>query len=176
MLIRTTPATALIPMLAIVVMTLLPAGAALGQESQADDHEVHPNHLGVFVGGTSQLQGDKFLGGTLGLDYERRFGDFGVLGRVDFLKGDHERALLLNVDVAYHPTENWRLAFGPGFESVEEDGSMGETEKNLHFVLALGVEYSIEIGDWSVSPTLWFDFIGETKTNVAYGITLGRGF
>ena len=179
MVIRTTPAASVIPVLAVAFMTLLPGGSALAQRAGVDDDEVseyHTNHLGVFVGETRQFRDGKLAGVTLGLDYERRFGVLGILGRADFLVGDHERAVLLNVDLAYHPGGNWRLAFGPGFETVEEDEPSGQTAKKLHFVLALGVDYSIEIGDWSVSPTAWFDFIGKTKTNVAYGITVGRGF
>ena len=39
-----------------------------------------------------------------------------------------------------------------------------------------GTAYEFHVGSLSIGPILILDFVGETKTNLTYGITVGTGF
>ena len=60
---------------------------------------------------------------------------------------------------------------GPGFEIVEKKG-----KTSVHVLVGVAAGYAIEFGSFSVTPTVYADFIGETQTNVTYGLYLGWGF
>ena len=62
---------------------------------------------------------------------------------------------------------NWAVAF----ELVDKKG-----KGSVYFVFRVAASYDIEFGRFSVSPIVYVDFVGETETNVTYGLSLGWGF
>ena len=155
---------------------------ATAQDDQADDgHHFHHNHLAMFVGGvtpfTKQAGETSFV---LGADYERRFNPaVGVIALADFAFGQHKRTALFAAKLSYRPMAALRLAAGPGFELVETDVMSGGTTTTKHkayFVIATRANYEFHVGKLSLGPTVGLDFIGETKTNFVFGVSLGYGF
>ena len=47
---------------------------------------------------------------------------------------------------------------------------------SVYFVFRVAASFDIEFGRFSVSPIVYVDFVGETETNVTYGLSLGWGF
>jgi hypothetical protein len=106
---------------------------------------------------------------ALGGDYERRFNEtLGAGIGVDFTFGDHKRAAILATGVTYRPIEALRLSTGPGLEWVDKDKAGGGTSTKAYFLWGIGTAYDFHLGDWSLTPTVYLDFVGETKTNLTY--------
>ena len=169
----------------LLVAVLLAYGWTLAdvsaQEAEAADRE-HSNHVAVFVGATTPTAAKGETSFTLGIDYERRLTDLiGVIGLGDFTFGDHERTALIGGQVAFH-FSGLRLAVGPGFEVVEEvhdahtPAGEGGSTHGAEFVMRASVLYEFDVGQWAIGPTLSVDAIGETKTSIVYGLSVGRGF
>lgn len=168
---------------ALVLCGLFVAGSAspvAGQESSdhaADDHQFHHHHVGVLVGGMTPLSETSETSFALGADYEYRFNErWGAGAGVDFTFGDHKRAAVVAGAVTYRLTPALRVGTGPGFEVVEKDKPGGGTKSKAYFVWGFLASYEFHLGSLSLAPTLYLDFVGETKTNLTYGITVGTGF
>ncbi len=56
--------------------------------------------------------------------------------------------------------------------------SAGESggDQSAHFIVRGSVLYEFHAGDWVIGPMLSVDAVGETKTNIVYGLSIGRGF
>ncbi len=162
--------------LALALVTETPA---FGQEAHGDAHDdhFHANHVGVMVGGMTPLAETSRTSFALGADYERRINPtWGAGVGVDFTFGDHKRTALAAGAVTFRATPALKLGTGPGFEVVEKDTSSGGTKNKVYFVWGFMAAYEFHVGSFSVGPLLYLDFVGETKTNVTYGIALGTGF
>ena len=133
-----------------------------------------------MVGGMTPLSETDHTSFALGADYERRFTPVvgvGIVGDLTF--GDHERGAVVATGVTVRPVPSLRLSAGPGFEVVEiteTTGGMTETKNKLYFLIGLGAAYEFHAGAVSLSPTVFLDFVGETKTNLTYGVAVGYGF
>ena len=143
------------------------------------EHDFHRNEAGLFIGATNPY--DEEAGGetsfTIGFDYERRITSVaGVMGLVDFCLGDGSRSSLIAAAFAWRPVEGLRLGVGPGAEVDEEAEKAGDTEHALHFVIVARALYEFHVGNITLSPTFGVDFLGETKTNFIYGLSIGYGF
>ena len=147
-----------------------------------DDHHFHHHHLALFVGGTTPL--DSASGGatsfTMGADYEYRFtAVVGALVLFDHVPGDHHRDWLFGAMFAVRPIDALRIAAGVGFELVDTDVTSGgttTTKTKAYFVTPVRTSYEFHVGKFTIAPTVGVDFIGETKTNIVYGLSLGHGF
>ncbi len=164
----------------LVALCLPLAGQSGVEDSQADEHHFHHNDIGVFLGGMTPLSKTEQTSFAIGVDYERRITQsIGVGVLVDFVFGDHKRSALVAAMFVGRPVPSLRLAIGPGFEVVEEavTSNGGTTTKNTaYFVIATGAMYDFHFGNFLLSPTVGVDFVGETKTNLLYGLTFGYGF
>ena len=72
-----------------------------------------------------------------------------------------------------------RVAAGPGFELADKDvtvDGMTTTKQKVFFVLVTRANYDFRFGNVSLSPTVGIDLIGETETNIVYGLAFGFGF
>lgn len=139
-----------------------------------DPHHWHPNHLALSLGGMSQLEEPHETSLALGLDYERRLTEeVGVEGLSDFTFGEHSRDLLFAATLTLRPLGGLKLMAGPGFE-VGEEKATGHTHAD--FVLLVGAAYEIPVGPLTLAPTVHWDFVGRTRTNVMYGLGVGVGF
>ncbi len=165
---------------ACLALALLTAAPAYGQEAHGDAHEddhFHANHVAVVVGGMTPLSETSQTSLALGADYERRFNPLWGAGvGVDFTIGDHKRTALFGAAVTFRPTPALRLSTGPGFELVEQDQSSGGTKNKAYFIYGFAAFYEFHVGPLAIGPNVILDFVGETKTNLTYGIAVGTGF
>ncbi len=153
------------------------AGPAMAQEHADDDHHFHHHHVGVLVGGMTPLKETSQTSWALGAEYEYRFNErWGTGLGVDFTFGDHKRTALFATGVTYRLTPALKVMTGPGFEVVEKDKPEGGTKSKAYFLWGFGVAYEFHAGSLSLVPTVFLDFVGETKTNLTYGIAVGTGF
>ena len=148
-----------------------------GQEDASDDHRFHHHHVAVVAGGITPLSETSETSFAMGADYEYRFDErWGTGVAVDFTFVDHKRTALVATGITYRPTPALRLGTGPGFEVVEKDQPAGGTKSTPYFLWGVSGAYEYHVGSLSVAPTVILDFVGETKTNLTYGIAVGTGF
>jgi hypothetical protein len=163
-----------------IALALLLASPAWGQEAHDDHHDddhFHANHVAVVVGGMTPLSETSQTSFALGADYERRLNPLWGIGiGADFTFGDHKRTALFAGGVSYRPTPELRLGTGPGFELVEKDQSGGGTKNKAYFIWGFSAFYEFHVGSLAIGPNVILDFVGETKTNLTYGIAVGTGF
>ncbi len=156
---------------------LLAASPASAQDRTEDHHDFHHHHLGVLVGGMTPLSETSETSFALGAEYAYRFNELWGAGLgADFTFGDHKRTALLATGVSYRPAPAFKVGTGPGLEMVEKDTSGGGTETKPYFLWGFMFAYDFHVGSLTLSPTLYLDFVGETKTNLTYGIAVGTGF
>jgi len=154
----------------VIVTTIIFASGVV----KADENQTSrlPGHqLAIFVGGGIEKDHKHSeAGAALGLKYELRVHEAWSAGfDVEKLTGSEtDRSEVVAITLGFHPTENWRLFFGPGYEFH------GKKDKAL---LRIGVAYEWELQHhWSLSPELIADFLdGGAKTYVA-GFSLGYHF
>ncbi len=166
------------PLQAVPLTFLILASSLAAQED--DDHAAdhfHHNHLAAMAGGMTPVSATSATSFALGADYERRLNPvWGVGLGADFTFGDHKRTALFAAGATFRPTPAFRLATGPGFELVDKDKSDGHTVKKAYFVWFVSAYYEFHVGSLAVGPLVILDFVGETKTNITYGISVGTGF
>lgn len=147
-------------------------------------HDVNKHHIALFGGTTTILTHEVNLL-TFGLDYEYRLpyvhNKFGVGFNAEYLVGDNSH-ILLGIPLFYHPVAGLKFEAAPMLAIVREDaeGDHGthetaETTTKNEFAFRIGTAYDFHINQFSISPTVNFDFVGET-TALAYGIAFGIGF
>ena len=160
-----------------VVALLLASAAALGaqEEHRSQRHHVHPNHVGVSVGGTSQLGEGGHTYATLGVDYVRRFGARGEWGLGGFGEGIfHTPAEWVLGAAGYvFPVRSLWLQVGGGAEFFEEEAGTGGTRAS--FLLRVGTGYQIGLQGFSLTPLVLVDLVRGTNAFV-WGVSVGRGF
>lgn len=186
------------PLVTLTILGLL-ASSPLVDDVRAEEgehHEFHKNHVGLFLGAMTHLHGKNETSFAIGGTYERRFTEmFGVEVLVDGAIGDHERTVLFAVGPTIHPFWEFKFMAGPGFEISEEESQSGSshssglssvqasggsggtsTHTHVNFILGVGAAYDFHIGEFSLTPTVYVDFLGQEKANVTYGVGLGYGF
>lgn len=148
-------------------------------------HHTGANHVGVFVGATSNLKANH-TDLTIGLDYEYRANTHLGVGLIgDYIMGEHTEILIM-AGVFYHPTNALKLYLANGFtiarESEELEGDSNSSHKKeaedrtvSNHVLRLGMGYDFHLGRFSVTPTVAWDLI-TGDSSFAYGLTFGIGF
>lgn len=154
---------------AIVTTIFFATGVAKADENQASHLPGH--QLAIFVGGgVEKDHGHSESGTALGLKYELRFHEaWSASLDVEKLYGSEtDRSEVVAITLGFHPTENWRLFFGPGYEFHD---------KKNKALLRTGVAYEWELKHhWSLSPEFIADFVdGGARTYVA-GLSLGYHF
>jgi len=165
---------------ASIAWALSTAVPAYGQDDHGEDRgndRFLANHAAVVVGGMTPLSETSETSIALGADYERRFSPLWGAGvGVDFTIGDHKRTVLFGAAVSFRPIPALRLSTGPAAELVETDQVSGGTKKTAYFVWSIGAFYEFHVGSLAIGPNVILDFVGETKTNLSYGIAVGAGF
>ncbi len=162
---------------AFALLTTAPVSAQEAHGDAHDEEHFHRNHVAVVVGGMTPLSETGQTSFALGADYERRLDPvWGVGVGADFTIGDHERSALFGTGVSFRPTPALRLGTGPGFELLETDESSGGTKNKAYFIWGFTAFYEFHVGSLAIGPNVILDFVGETKTNITYGIAVGTGF
>lgn len=163
---------------ALLVGLLLAAGAPAAAQESVDrsDGYLH-HHVGVMIGGMTPMSEGSATSFAFGAEYEYRFSElFGTGLTTDFTSGDHKRTALVATGVTYRLTPDFKVMAGPGFEVVDQDKPDGGTTSKIYFVWGFGAAYELHVGSVSLSPTVLLDLVGETKTNLTYGIAIGTAF
>ena len=148
---------------------------SIGQEEvEVDPHggadhggELHPgkgsHDLGVFVGGSSDLEGGN--GGVLGLDYGYRVTDHLGIGLFAEGVAGLNRSFATGVQGYWATPVDILLFVGTGYERHDADWEP---------IYRLGIEYEIITpSGWVFAPSVFYDF-GETTDLVVYGLTIAR--
>jgi len=148
----------------------------LGEDNELDahseneaEHEFEPGAgsqaIGVFVGGSSDLEGGHGL--VLGLDYGYRLTDeFGVGVFAERAAGQN-RSFAAGVQGYWVSPLDIVLFTGVGAEVRDNEWEA---------ILRFGVEYEILYpGGWVLAPSVFYD-VGETADLLVYGLTVGRFF
>jgi hypothetical protein len=150
-------------------------GAAGEEEHGA---HFHPNHIGLFVGATTQLSEDKGSHVTLGVDYVRRFGSVGqwALGGFGEVIFEDEPEWLFGAAGYFFPLRSLWVQVASGVEFYKDGhGTTEHTETKTSFLLRFGAGYQIELSGFSVTPLALLDLVRDTETLV-WGVSLGKGF
>ncbi len=155
-----------------------------GSGAEAHDAHFHPNHIAIFTGATTKLEGKNDTDFTLGADYVRRFSKSGLLGIGLFgeaIFADHTE-WLFGIPLYLYPLHNFWLRAGPAIEIHEKKkksesamSGKSKTETDVEFVLRTGLGYDIEVGRFTIAPNLSFDFL-RNKTSMVWGLNFGKGF
>lgn len=164
--------------LALICALGLPYSAAAQDRSDGELGVTrHPNHVGFMVGAMTPLEHPDETSFAIGVDYERAVADRWGLGLgADFTYGDHDRSAVAAAGATFLATSRWKFATGPGAERVEKPKSGGGTETSWYFLWFASTAYAIQAGETTISPLLIVDFVGETKTNVTLGVSVGLGW
>lgn len=139
------------------------------------EHEIEKNHVAAFIGGMAPVNNSNETSLALGLSYERRLNEtFGLEVLMDFTIGSHERTALFATGLTYRPFSGYglKLMTGPGFEIEQHDGHASK----VNFIYGVGAAWEFHLGQVSIAPTVYADFLGESKTNITFGIGIGTGF
>jgi hypothetical protein len=142
--------------------------AAAPQAAHHDDHAGHhyyPNHVAVFGAGLTSNLGHSSHTYTLGADYERRFGAFGVGGLVESVFASHRETIVAGL-LTLHPWEGLKVFAGAG-QLSEDDHS--------NFLKRIGAGYDFHFGRASLTPSLSLDLVHGEELLV-YGVSFGLGF
>jgi len=161
----------------------------------------HKNHLGLFLGSTSNLDA-KHTDFTLGADYEYRLpfahGLVGIGFIGDVVLAEHKEMLFMG-SVIYHPLGSLKFYVGNGLALAEHEvhavvedhhsvnglhkssgetqinSAEAETETQNYYVFRIGTGYDFHVGGFSLTPTFNWDIING-HSSLAYGLTFGLGF
>ena len=150
----------------ILFLSVPLAYAQQGELDGAPVYGVHgPHHLSVLMANThSSGEGNN---PTIGLDYEYRVNALlGVGAVLERAYGTLDATTMLAV-ADIHCRNGLIMQVGPGFERNSHD---------TIFVARLGILYEFEMGRYTLSPQLHWDYHeGEANTIVA-GVALGFSF
>ena len=166
-----------------------------GHEGTAHGHALHHNHLGIFIGPTTNLDKEA-TDFSLGLDYEFRFSDSfgaGIFGEHIF---NSHSPWLAGAGLFYHPAGGLKFFAAAGLEYVpaneEHDTEHikveipGKTDKLLaseeetgeahsEFLIRLGLGYDFHVRQYYITPTFNVDIVAG-HVSLVYGISFGIGF
>lgn len=162
---------------------------ARSEEEHGEAHHFHPNHVALFLGGTTHLEKGTGTYFSLGTDYEYRVSSLvgiGVIGELIFAE---ETEYLLALPLFLHMTDSLWFRLAPGFEVAHhsENHSEGhgeeahESNDNDHagsevlFFIRMGAGYSFHAGGFSIAPTIDLD-IFRSRIALVWGISIGKGF
>jgi len=167
---------------------ILTTSYSYGQTHEAETHQYHRHHLGLFLGGTSNLKKEE-TDFTLGFEYEYRLSkkmsrwSIGLIGELIFA---HETEYLVVVPIILRVTDAFFFRAGPGVEWAHHDEGNGhgnihaaeaanDNGRESEFFVRAGIGYGFEVGKFSITPTLDVD-IFQSHTTLVWGIAIGKGF
>ena len=148
-----------------IALACATSAAALAKDNAHHYWQSSPHHLSALTGTTyTDEHGHAF---TFGIDYEYRINDFlgvGVVAEYAFEDLDAYTYLLV---ADLHITPNFIAQVGPGIEF--HGGDKIEVGR-------LGLLYEFEIGDFTLSPQLHYDYHHNHDDAVVAGVAFGFSF
>ena len=178
-------------------------GTAHGEEGEAHGHHIHSHHLALFLGTTIE-EGNLFpsLGVDYAFRIPSGKRRLGLTAFVE-LTAAEELVFLAGAGIEYHPIEPVKLIALAGLERGLGSGSEAEAEAlpvhsgalpiafpsspGSHKVkteaaatdavslVRLGIAYDFHVGSFSLTPSLFGDYVHE-HFGVVVGLGLGGGF
>jgi len=149
-------------------------GAAVG----TGDHEYHKNHGATFLGATTSLD-DDVTGFTIGTEYARRWGLWGVGLFVEMSSSRVERDIILGIPLDLYPWRGLVLFAAPAAEVTSknvEHGGETALETELEPLLRFGTGYWFAVNETiAVAPTLMADVV-QGHWTLVYGLSVGVGW
>jgi len=124
------------------------AASATAQATESGTEAENRNFIELFVGITHD---DGENDPSLGLTYERRFGQFGT-GFIAEITKDARRETVLALPFFWHPADPWRTVVAIGTEYNDGENS---------FLTRVGGSYEFEFSGWSLSPEVNVDFVDQ---------------
>jgi hypothetical protein len=153
----------------LTALILLPVAnpdvhAARETEEVGRKHSHH--HLEATFGAAFY---DGKTGTYTGFEYEYRFSD--LLGVGAFVDGTFDGFDLaaLGVVANFHPAGRWKVLTGLGVER-----KTGSDKNKLLF--RVGGAYEFHVGNGTISPTVAYDFLEDSKDVVYAGVAIGFAF
>jgi len=140
--------------------------------AQSDETHLEPgpHHLSVFLGGTRVDDDENTTDFTAGIDYEYRLNRWLGLGVVaEHAFGDVDSSTALAV-ADIHIYKGFAIQTGPGYEWP------GADDEDNRFVYRIGGLYEFEVGDYTVSPQVHYDFAEEADDALVFGFAFGGAF
>ena len=148
------------------------------QEEESAGKEETKNDIGLFLGGTTGLEG----GGTnfsIGLDYARRISSdigLGIWGEA-VVKDEMEFTFGLPI---YYYIEEWYVRVAPGVELEKEASESSEgsesTDTSVNFLLRLGGGYEIEMSNgFAIVPSVDVDVV-RSEVSLVWGAAISKKF
>lgn len=156
---------------------------------EGDVHTSHSHHAGIFVGITSNLE-TEHNDFSIGIDYEyrlpilKRIFGIGIMGEAVF---GLETEYIAGIPLYIHLADFLRVFVAPSILYVPDSGEEPEskiahdkiqsTEASSHseYVTIAGLFLDIQTRNFTISPTLKFEFIGG-HIAMAYGLTFAKAF
>ncbi|MFT4860930.1 MAG: hypothetical protein ACI95C_000128 [Pseudohongiellaceae bacterium] len=124
-----------------------------------------PHHLSIFLGDTHiDGEGNNL---TIGIDYEYRVSELLGLGVVVERAGGEIDATTALAVADIHFSSGVIMQVGPGFESHDSEQI---------FVARIGILYEFELGEFTLSPQLHWDYHAEGESALVAGLAFGFGF
>lgn len=164
-------------------MLLFLLDATYAQKHTADSadshkHEYHQNHGASFLGATTHLDAED-TGFTIGTEYTRRFGSWGVGFMVEMASSRVERDIIIGVPVSLYPWRELVLFVAPAVEvaSFEElHGSESKQVTELEPLFRFGMAYWFAVNETiALAPTFQAD-VTKGHWSLVYGLSIGVGF
>lgn len=135
-------------------------------EPEGDGHGASHHHLEATFGAAFN---DEKSGIFTGFEYEYRISDLvGVGGFIDGTFGGFDLAAI-GVVANFHPAGAWKVITGVG---VERKTGGGKNKTLVRF----GGAYKFHVGNGTISPTVAYDFLEDSKDVIYVGVALGFSF
>jgi hypothetical protein len=173
----------------VLPLVFVTAAALLGSLSElhaqehdaavgTSEHEYHKNHGATFLGATRSLD-DDVTGFTIGTEYARRWGLWGVGLFVEMSSSRVERDIIVGVPLDLYPWRGLVLFAAPAVEITSKNvGHGGETalETELEPLFRLGTGYWFAVNETiGVAPTFMAD-VAQGHWTLVYGLSVGVGW
>jgi hypothetical protein len=150
--------------LLVLMITLQPVKAEEGNAEEAEKHTQH-HRIELFLGDTFEDGEHDF---SPGLTYEYR--PISIFGVGAFWEFSHKKFDKFGIPLFIHPYKGFRFVLAPGLNYV------GEDDRRFLFLFRTGIGYEFEIGRWSITPEINYDFVEEDENPLVFGVSIGFGF
>jgi hypothetical protein len=151
----------------LVLLVLMITPQPVRAEEGNAEEEGTPNHhrIELFLGDTFEDGEHDF---SPGLTYEYR--PIAIFGVGAFWEFSHKEFDKFGIPLFIHPYKGFRFVLAPGLNYV------GEEDRRFLFLFRTGIGYEFEMGRWSITPEINYDFIEEGENALVFGVSFGFGF
>ena len=152
---------------AALFLVTVPLELLGAEEGHSEKEETHSHHhrIELFLGDSLEHGNHLF---TAGLVYEYR--PIHILGIGAFWEFAHKEFDKFGIPLFIHPYKGFRFVLAPGLDYAKEE------HNKFLFLFRTGIGYEFEIGRWSITPEINYDFVEEGENALVFGVSFGWGF